>query len=264
MGMYILVLILPLLSSLLLSLGGRFIGREGSAVLSVCLLVCTWAVAIFIFFEVCLYQQITSIKLYSWLVLDIYSVHFGLLFDVLSSSMLVIVSSISMLVHLYSTAYMSHDPHITRFMSYLSLFTFCMLVFVTADNYVQLFIGWEGVGLCSYLLINFWYTRILANKAALKAMIMNRIADVFFIIAIILLLLTFKTTDCMIVFSLIPFITADKYIFLGFLFTKLSIVAFFLFIGAIGKSAQIGLHTWLPDAMEGPTPVSSLLHAATM
>lgn len=262
--MYILVLSLPLLSCALLSLSGRFIGREGSAVLSVSLLICTWVIALFIFVEVGLYQQITSIKLYSWLLLDIYSVHFGLLFDVLSSAMIVVVTTISMFVHLYSTAYMSHDPHLTRFMSYLSLFTFCMLVFVTADNYVQLFIGWEGVGLCSYLLINFWYTRLLANKAALKAMIMNRIADVFFIIAIILLLLTFKTTDCIIIFSLIPFIASETYMFLGFMFTKLSLIAFFLFIGAIGKSAQIGLHTWLPDAMEGPTPVSSLLHAATM
>ena len=178
--------------------------------------------------------------------------------------MIVVVTSISMLVHLYSTAYMSHDPHLSRFMSYLSLFTFFMLILVTSDNFLQMFVGWEGVGLCSYLLINFWFTRILANKAALKAMIMNRIADVFFIIAVLFLLLIFKTTDYVIIFNLIPFIINQTYIFLNIEFTKISIIAFFLFIGAIGKSAQIGLHTWLPDAMEGPTPVSSLLHAATM
>ncbi len=136
-------------------------------------------------------------------------------------------------------------------------------ILVTADNYLQLFIGWEGVGLCSYLLINFWFTRLLANKAALKAMIMNRIADVFFIIAIILLFIFFKTTDFIIVFNLIPFISQSSFIFFGFTVNKLSIIALFLFIGAIGKSAQIGFHTWLPDAMEGPTPVSALLHAAT-
>lgn len=178
--------------------------------------------------------------------------------------MIIVVTSISMLVHLYSTAYMSHDPYILRFMSYLSSFTFCMLLLVTSSNYVQLFIGWEGVGLCSYLLINFWFTRILANKAALKAMIVNRIADVFFILAILIIFLTFKTTDFKVVFTLVPFISNELYVFLGYECLKINIIAFFLFIGAIGKSAQFGLHTWLPDAMEGPTPVSSLLHAATM
>lgn len=225
--MYLLVIILPLLSSIVLGLWGRFIGRQGSSVLSVSLLIFTWVIALVIFWEVCLYQQITSLKLYSWLVLDIYSIKIGLLFDALSSAMIVVVITISLFVHLYSTAYMSHDPHLTRFMSYLSLFTFCMLIFVTADNYVQLFMGWEGVGLCSYLLINFWYTRLLANKAALKAMIMNRIADVFFTIAILLLLLTFKTTDCIIIFNLIPFITMETYVFLGFHFHKLSLLLFF-------------------------------------
>lgn len=127
-----------------------------------------------------------------------------------------------------------------------------------------MFIGWEGVGVCSYLLINFWYTRVAANKSALKAMIMNRIADVFFVIAILLILNTFKTTDYITVFTLLPYILTEKYIFVNMCFFKVSVITFFLFFGAIGKSAQIGLHTWLPDAMEGPTPVSSLLHAATM
>lgn len=262
--MYLLILLLPLLSSVILSLSGRYIGREGAAFISVFLLICSWICALFIFIEVCLFRNITSIKIYQWLLLDIYSINIGLLFDNLSSTMIVVVTTISMLVHLYSTAYMSHDPYLVRFMSYLSLFTFCMLILVTADNFLQLFVGWEGVGLCSYLLINFWFTRLLANKAALKAMIMNRIADVFFTISILLILLIFKTTNFVIVFNLIPFIADSSYNFLGFVFPKISLIAFFLFVGAIGKSAQIGLHTWLPDAMEGPTPVSSLLHAATM
>jgi len=139
-----------------------------------------------------------------------------------------------------------------------------MLVLVTADNFLQLFIGWEGVGLCSFLLISFWYTRILAVKAAIKAMVMNRIADVFFLIAIIFIFLYFKTLKFLIVFNLITFLLDDYIIFFLVFCEKNWLICFFLFIAAIGKSAQIGLHTWLPDAMEGPTPVSALLHAATM
>lgn len=146
---------------------------------------------------------------------------------------------------------MEHDPFLPRFLSFLSLFTFFMLVLVTADNLVQLFLGWEGVGLCSYLLINFWYTRILANKAAIKAMLMNRIADVFFVFAVCLCFLSLGSCDYLV-------------LFLHPSFTSMDLLCLFLFIGAIGKSAQLGFHTWLPDAMEGPTPVSSLLHAATM
>jgi proton-translocating NADH-quinone oxidoreductase chain L len=178
--------------------------------------------------------------------------------------MLLVITFISFLVHVYSLDYMSHDPYQTRFFSYLSFFTFFMLVLVTADNFLQLFAGWEGVGLCSYLLINFWFTRILANKAALKAMIMNRIADVFFIFAIVLLLLYLGTTDYLLIFSFGPLLQGETLLLLGREISFLNAVAFFLFIGAIGKSAQLGFHTWLPDAMEGPTPVSSLLHAATM
>lgn len=262
--MYILILILPLLSSILSGIFGRYFGREGCAILTTTLLFLSWALGLFIFYEVGLCHSLVNIKLYEWFTIDIYTIKIGLLFDSLTSSMIIVVTTISMLVHLYSTGYMSHDPHLSRFMCYLSLFTFFMLILVTSDNFFQLFVGWEGVGLCSYLLINFWYTRILANKAALKAMIMNRIADVFFIIAVLLIFLTFKTTDYILVFNLLPFIVKDNIIFLNISFSKVQLIAFFLFIGAIGKSAQIGLHTWLPDAMEGPTPVSSLLHAATM
>lgn len=220
--------------------------------------------AFYIFYEICLCNSIVNIPMYTWCIVDAYYMHLGLLFDALSSSMLLIVLSISFLVHLYSMGYMSEDPYITRFMSYLSLFTFFMLLLVTANNFIQMFIGWEGVGLCSYLLINFWFTRVLANKAALKAMIMNRIADVVFILAILIIIACFKTVDYIMIEQAIPLIIWYKMIFFGKCVAVVDLITLFLFVGAIGKSAQIILHTWLPDAMEGPTPVSALLHAATM
>jgi NADH:ubiquinone oxidoreductase subunit 5 (subunit L)/multisubunit Na+/H+ antiporter MnhA subunit len=262
--MYLLILIFPLIGFLLSGLLGKYFGRIGSAYLSTISLFLTLLLSIIFFYEICLCKSVINIKLYSWMLLDIFTIDIGFLFDTVSVTMIFIISIISFFVHLYSNIYMSHDPHISRFMSYLSLFTFFMLVLVTSDNFFQLFVGWEGVGLCSYLLINFWYTRILANKASLKAMVMNRIADVFFILGIILLFLIFKTTDYLIIFNLLPYIYQENLFFLNFYINKIDLIAFLLFIGSIGKSAQIGLHTWLPDAMEGPTPVSALLHAATM
>ncbi len=178
--------------------------------------------------------------------------------------MLVIIMLISTCVHFYSIGYMSEDPFLVRFLGYLSLFNFFMLFLVCADNFLQMFVGWEGVGLCSYLLINFWYTRLLANKAALKAMIINRVSDVLLLLALAPIALTFKTLDFLVVFSLVPFAVSDTIVFFGLLFSKIDFICFFLFIGAVGKSAQLFLFVWLPDAMEGPTPVSALLHAATM
>ena len=262
--MYINILLLPLLNFLIISFLGYYIGRLGCCYISILGLFLSFIIAVFIFFEVSINQIPVSIKLYNWLVIDLYSVQIGLLFDSVSSLMLIVITFISLIVHLYSTTYLSNDPYLSRFMSYLSLFTFFMILLVTSDNFIQIFIGWEGVGLCSYLLINFWFTRLLANKAALKAMIMNRIADVIFLLAIVYIFLKFKTTDFIIVFNLIPFIIDDLHFFLFRNFNSLELISFFLLIGAMGKSAQIGFHTWLPDAMEGPTPVSALLHAATM
>lgn len=262
--MYLYILLFPLLNFLIISFLGHYIGRSGSCFLSVFGLLISFLTSLFIFFEVSLNQLPTTIKLYNWVCIDLYSIQIGFLFDCVTSIMLIVITLISFLVHLYSITYLGDDPYLSRFMSYLSLFTFFMLILVTSDNLLQLFIGWEGVGLCSYLLINFWFTRILANKAALKAMIMNRIADVIFLLAIVFVLIKFKTTDFVIVFNLIPFILEDTYFFLFKSFNSLELISFFLLIGAIGKSAQIGFHTWLPDAMEGPTPVSALLHAATM
>lgn len=192
------------------------------------------------------------------------NVDWGFLFDSLTAIMCCVVTFVSSIVHLYSTEYMANDPHLSRFMSYLSLFTFFMLILVTADNFIQMFVGWEGVGLCSYLLINFWFTRIQANKAAIKAMILNRIGDFGLVLGILIIFVEFKAVDYATVFAVTPIFTNKFFNFLSFDFDLISIICFFLFIGAVGKSAQLGLHTWLPDAMEGPTPVSALIHAATM
>ena len=184
--------------------------------------------------------------------------------DPLSSVMLVVVTFISSLVHIYSIGYMSHDPHKPRFMAYLSLFTFSMLMLVTSDNFIQLFFGWEGVGLCSYFLIGFWFKKETANAAAIKAFLINRVGDFGFAIGIFLIFYLFGTVNYSEVFQQIPSIIDKDIDFLGFQINSINLICLLLFIGAMGKSAQIFLHTWLPDAMEGPTPVSALIHAATM
>jgi NADH-ubiquinone oxidoreductase chain 5 len=204
------------------------------------------------------------IKVTTWISSELLNFDWGFMFDSLAVTMCIVVTFISFLVHLYSIEYMSHDPHLPRFMSYLSLFTFFMLILVTADNFVQMFVGWEGVGLCSYLLINFWFTRIQANKAAIKAMILNRIGDFCLLIGMLLIYTNFKSLDYATVAILSPFFKEDIIYFLNIEIYLLALIGIFLFLGAIGKSAQLGLHTWLPDAMEGPTPVSALIHAATM
>jgi len=175
-----------------------------------------------------------------------------------------VVTLVSSLVHVYSIGYMSHDPHKPRFMAYLSLFTFAMLMLVTSDNFIQLFFGWEGVGLCSYFLIGFWFKKESANTAAIKAFVVNRVGDFGFALGIFLIFYLFGTVNYNEVFQQIPTITDTNLNFLGIEVGAINLICFLLFIGAMGKSAQILLHTWLPDAMEGPTPVSALIHAATM
>lgn len=225
---------------------GRWIGNQGAKRGTVVLMGITWVMGIMIYNEVVYMKGTTYVKLWSWVMGDI-----GLEFDGLTGIMIVVVTSISWLVHIYSTEYMSEDPHLPRFMGYLSLFTWFMLILVTADNLIQMFVGWEGVGLCSYLLINYWYTRQQANKAAMKAMIVNRIGDVGVVIAIAICYTQYKTVEYSVIFTM-----ATP--------TEVEWIGYMLLVGAVGKSAQIGLHTWLPDAMEGPTPVSALIHAATM
>ena len=188
----------------------------------------------------------------------------SLFVDHITLVMLFVVLMISFLVHIYSFFYMRYDPHLIRFLSLLSLFTFCMLLLVTSFNFIQMFFGWEGVGICSYFLINFWFTRIQANKASIKAMLVNRIGDSSFLIFMSIYYYLFKTFEFYPIYSVLE---TYKYVYFNFFFMDLhlcSLLVFFLLIAVIGKSAQLGLHTWLPDAMEGPTPVSALIHAATM
>ena len=203
-------------------------------------------------------------KIFEWISSGNFVANWSINIDPLSSMMLVVITFVSALVHIYSIGYMSHDPHKPRFMSYLSLFTFSMLVLVVSDNFLQLFFGWEGVGLCSYLLIGFWYKKESANNAAIKAFIVNRVGDFGLAIGIFLIFFYFGTINFKEVFNLAPQFLEKKLIFFGFEIALITLICLFLFVGAMGKSAQFLLHTWLPDAMEGPTPVSALIHAATM
>lgn len=262
--MYLNIILLPLISFLTASIFGKSLGPKGTSIITVYCLVLTFFFSLAGFYEVCLMGSPTYIKLFTWIDSELFNVDWGFQFDSLSILMCCVVTFVSSIVHLYSTEYMSHDPHLPRFMSYLSLFTFFMLILVTADNFVQLFVGWEGVGLCSFLLINFWFTRIQANKAAIKAMIVNRVGDFGLAIGIFMIFIKFKSVDYSTVFALTPYFVDKQVYFLNIEVNVLTIIGFSLFVGAVGKSAQLGLHTWLPDAMEGPTPVSALIHAATM
>ena len=220
--------------------------------------------AILVFIDVAIRGNVRTIVLFSWITSGDLDIHWGLKLDTLTAVMMLVVTVVSAMVHVYSVGYMHHDPGIPRFMSYLNLFTFFMLVLVTADNLVQMFLGWEGVGLASYLLIGFWYDRPSANAAAIKAFLVNRVGDFGFMLGIFGVFMLFGTVQ------LDPILSgaathADTVISIfGGEFHALTLFCILLFIGAMGKSAQLGLHTWLPDAMEGPTPVSALIHAATM
>ena len=220
--------------------------------------------SIHVLYQVIVNQYEENIVIATWISSGSLDVNWSMLIDPLSAVMLVVVTSVSALVHIYSIGYMSHDPHKPRFMAYLSLFTFAMLMLVTSDNFIQLFFGWEGVGLCSYFLIGFWFKKESANAAAIKAFVVNRVGDFGFALGIFLIFYLFGTVNYSEVFQQIPTVVDKNLSFLGFEVKAIDLVCLLLFIGAMGKSAQILLHTWLPDAMEGPTPVSALIHAATM
>ena len=262
--MYLLLIFLSVTGSFLSGLFGRFLGSMGSSIITTSCLAVSFLTSIFIFYEVSLVGCFVYIKLFTWINSEILNIDWGFMFDSLTVVMCFVITFISLLVHLYSTEYMSHDPHIARFVSYLSLFTFFMLILVTGDNFVQMFVGWEGVGLCSYLLINFWFTRIQANKAAIKAMILNRIGDFSLVIGILIIFTIYKSVDYATVAVLTPFFKYETVNFLNINCNILNMLSILLLVGCAGKSAQLGLHTWLPDAMDAPTPVSALLHAATM
>lgn len=233
---------------------GRKVGVTGAHLIT-CTAMCLTAILSYVaFYEVGLCGSPVSIRLGSWIDSESLVVDWGFLFDSLTVSMLLAVVTVSALVHIFSVSYMSEDPHNQRFFSYLSMFTFFMLVLVAGDNYLIMFLGWEGIGISSYLLINFWYTRLQANKSAIKALTVNRVGDTFLSVGFFAMLWVFGNVDYATVFSLAPYTNEYALTLIGLLFL----------LAGMGKSAQLGLHTWLPDAMEGPTPVSALIHAANM
>ena len=262
--MEISILFLPLAASIIAGFFGRYIGDRNSEIITSVLVSISAFLSIFVLYQVIINQYEENIVIATWINSGSLDVNWSMMIDPLSAVMLVVVTSVSSLVHIYSIGYMSHDPHKPRFMAYLSLFTFAMLMLVTSDNFIQLFFGWEGVGLCSYFLIGFWFKKESANAAAIKAFVVNRVGDFGFALGIFLIFYLFGTVNYSEVFQQVPSIIDKNLSFLGFEVKAIDLICLLLFIGSMGKSAQILLHTWLPDAMEGPTPVSALIHAATM
>jgi NADH-quinone oxidoreductase subunit L len=262
--MYQAIVFLPLLGSLIAGLFGRFIGDRPSELVTTGLLFVSAALSCYAFYDVGILGNDARIVVAPWIISGGLEVNWALRIDTLTAVMLVVVTGVSSLVHLYSIGYMHEDPGRPRFFSYLSLFTFAMLMLVTADNFLQLFFGWEGVGLASYLLIGFWYHKPSANTAAIKAFIVNRVGDFGFALGVFAIFAVFGTLDFDAVFEGAEAQVGMNFVFAGRSVDVLTTICILLFIGAMGKSAQVPLHTWLPDAMEGPTPVSALIHAATM
>ena len=259
-----LIIFLPLVGSIISGFFGKFLGSRNSEILTSLFVSISAIFSFLIFYKVFNESYTNNLNILTWINSGTFNVNWSINIDALSSVMLVVVTLVSSIVHIYSIGYMSHDPHKQRFMSYLSLFTFSMLMLVTSDNFLQLFFGWEGVGLCSYFLIGFWFKKESANAAAIKAFVVNRVGDFGFALGIFLIFYLFGTFNYTEVFELIPQSLEKDLSFLGININAIDLVCILLFIGAMGKSAQIFLHTWLPDAMEGPTPVSALIHAATM
>ena len=262
--MEISIIALPLIASIISGFFGKLIGDRNSEIITSLLVSISAIFSAIVLYNVIFNQYQENIIIATWISSGTLDVNWSMKIDPLSAIMLVVVTSVSSLVHIYSIGYMSHDPHKPRFMAYLSLFTFAMLMLVTSDNFIQLFFGWEGVGLCSYFLIGFWFKKETANAAAIKAFVVNRVGDFGFALGIFLIFYLLGTVNYSEVFELIPTIIEKNIIFLGIEINAIDLICLLLFIGAMGKSAQILLHTWLPDAMEGPTPVSALIHAATM
>nr|QUB36787.1 NADH dehydrogenase subunit 5 [Ophiostoma piliferum] len=252
--MYLSIIVLPLLGSIVSGFFGRKVGVTGAHIITSSSIIITTFLAIIIFFEVGLNNISLSINLFRWIDSELLNINWGFQFDSLTVSMLIPVLIISSLVHIYSIGYMNGDPHNQRFFSYLSLFTFMMIILVTGNNYLLMFVGWEGVGVCSYLLVSFWFTRIAANQSSMSAFLTNRVGDCCLTIGMFAIIWSLGNLDYSTVFSLAPYLNENIIIIIGV----------FLLIGAMAKSSQVGLHVWLPMAMEGPTPVSALIHAATM
>ncbi len=239
--MYLAIITLPLLGAIVSGFFGRKIGVSGAQLITYLSIIVTTILAIIAFFEVGLNSITVSTNLFKWIDSESFNVILGFHFDSLTVSMLIPVLIVSSLVHIYSIGYMSHDPHNQRFFSYLSLFTFMMIILITANNFLLMFVGWEGVGICSYLLVSFWFTRIAANQSSISAFLTNRVGDCLLTIGMFAILWSFGNIDYSTVFSLAPFINENI----------VTIIGICLLIGAMAKSSQIGLHVWLPMAMEG-------------
>ena len=262
--MLYLILFLPLLGSFISAFFYKKIGDRTCQIITSAFVVTGAILSSIILLETIKTGKVYEYPILNWITSGSLKLHWSIYVDSLTAVMLVVVNSVSALVHIYSIGYMSHDPHKPRFMSYLSLFTFMMLSLITADNFLQLFFGWEGVGLASYLLIGFWFKKESANNASMKAFIVNRVGDLGLLIAMFLIFKTFGTLTFSEVFAQAADQSKNSIKIFGGEYNLITTICVFLFIGAMGKSAQILLHTWLPDAMEGPTPVSALIHAATM
>ncbi len=264
--MYSAILFLPLIGAIIAGLFGRMIGHKAAEYITSALLVLAALLSWIVFYDIGLSADGTKAKveLFQWITSGRLDVSWGIRVDTLTAVMLVVVNSVSALVHIYSIGYMHDDPHRSRFFAYLSLFTFAMLMLVTSDNLLQMFFGWEGVGLASYLLIGFWYQKPSANAAAIKAFVVNRVGDFGFALGIFGVFAVFGSIDLDTVFAASAEQKGKTFEFLGYQLDIMTTLCLLLFMGAMGKSAQFLLHTWLPDAMEGPTPVSALIHAATM
>ena len=252
--MYLALIVLPVLGSIVSGFWGIKVGVSGSQLITCSCVIITTILALIAFIEVGFNNIPVTIHIFRWLDAESLNIPWGFNFDSLTVSMLIPVLIVSSLVHVYSIGYMSHEPHNQRFFSYLSLFTFMMIILVTANNFLLMFVGWEGVGICSYLLVSFWFTRIAANQSSMAAFLTNRVGDCFLTIGMFAILCSFGNIDYYTVFSLAPYISENV----------VTIIGICLLIGAMAKSSQLGLHVWLPMAMEGPTPVSALIHAATM
>ena len=262
--MYAAIVFLPILGSVVAGLFGRIIGHRASELITTALLFTSLAFSCVAFYDVAILGHSQVVTLTHWISSGDFVADWAIRVDTLTAVMLVVVTGVSSLVHLYSIGYMHEDEGRQRFFSYLSLFTFAMLMLVTANNFLQVFFGWEGVGLASYLLIGFWYKKPSANAAAIKAFVVNRVGDFGFALGIFAIYYVFKTLDFDAVFAAAPAMAGKTFLFGNWNVDILTTICILLFVGAMGKSAQLGLHTWLPDAMEGPTPVSALIHAATM
>jgi NADH-quinone oxidoreductase subunit L len=263
-GLAIATVFLPLVGAAIAGLFGRVLGQRAAPMVTVIAMGASAALGVVTFAEVTVGGNPGKAALFEWIASGTFVADWALRVDELTGVMIFVVTVVSFLIHVYSLGYMAHDEHKPRFFAYLSLFTFFMLALVTADNLLQLYFGWEGVGLVSYLLIGFWYKRPSANAAAIKAFVVNRVGDFGFGLGILAIYLTFGSIDYDVIFAKAPEIAGQTFDFLSGEFDILEVACILLFVGAMGKSAQFLLHTWLPDAMEGPTPVSALIHAATM